>query len=396
MIRFAREALPLEATPVDNLFIIEHMPGAGCNQLRVYLYGLMLCRYPAFGAEGMGDALGLSAAEVLDAFAYWQREGLLRILSADPLEVEYIAPSQRPTEPMLVPGKYQALVQAAQQLFAPRMLRANELRLLYDWVEVFGLSEDAVLELLSYCIHRKGAGVHAKYMDTVASAWAREGVKSAQDARDYIAAYEEKTGGAASVLRRWNKDRRPTQDELDLYEKWTKGWGFTPEAVLAACPEVTKADKPSFGYLDSLLERLYRGGNVTVQGITALIESQEADAALAREVFAKLGMGRGARPLERAELAGYMQAGFEKEALLLAAEYVKDRERPLAGFKALVKELADSANLTAVLAAKYLEGRAQKKPADKKKPSALDYEQKRYSTEDIAHIFVNLDEEGKA
>lgn len=391
--RFAREALPLEATPVDNLFILEYMPAADGNQLRVYLYGLMVCRYPAFDAASIPEALGLTDAEVLDAFAYWQREGLLRILSADPLEVEYAAPSLRPSEPVLVPGKYRALVQAAQQLFAPRTLRASELRLLYDWVEVFGLEEEAVLELISHCLARKGPNVHINYMDSVARAWAGEGVKTAEDARAYAEAYEEKTSGAAMVLKRWNKSRRPTRDELELYEKWTKGWGFTPEAVLAACPEVTKAERPSFKYLDGLLERLYREGRVTAEEVTALLEAEDAGAALSREVFEKMGAGRAARPLERAQIAGFVSGGMEKAALLLAAAHAQNRERPFTHFKALVKELMENGAQTAELAARYLENRAE--TPGKRAKDAADYPQKQYSGGEIAHIFVNLDEEAQ-
>ncbi len=390
--RFAKEALPLEQTPVDNLFLLEYMPAADGTQLRVYLYGLMLCRYPAFSAVPMHEALGLSEQEVLDACAYWQREGLMRILSADPLEVEYTAPSERPREPILVPGKYGELVQAAQQLFAPRTLRAQELRYLYDWVEVYGLTEEAVLELVSHCLSQKGARVHVNYMDTVARAWASEGVRTLEDAKEYAAAYEEKASGAAAILKRWNKSRRPTRDEQELYEKWTKGWGFSPDAVLAACPALTKAERPSFQYLNGVLERLHREGTVTAEAITALFEAEDADAVLAREVFTALGMGRAARPLERAQIATYVLEGAPKDVLLLVADRAQGKERPYAYLRTLLKELQDNGALTMEQAQAYLAAR-EDRPREKRKKDAMDYPQKVYSDEEIAHIFVNLDEE---
>lgn len=390
--RFAKEALPLEQTPVDNLFLLEYMPAADGTQLRVYLYGLMLCRYPAFSAVPMHEALGLSEQEVLDACAYWQREGLMRILSADPLEVEYTAPSERPRDPILVPGKYGELVQAAQQLFAPRTLRAQELRYLYDWVEVYGLTEEAVLELISHCLSQKGARVHVNYMDTVARAWASEGVRTLEDAKEYAAAYEEKAGGAAAILKRWNKSRRPTRDEQELYEKWTKGWGFSAEAVLAACPALTKAERPSFQYLNGVLERLHREGMVTAEAITALFEAEDADAVLAREVFTTLGMGRAARPLERAQIATYVLEGAPKDVLLLVADRAQGKERPYAYLRTLLKELMDNGALTMEQAQAYLAAR-EDRPREKRKKDAMDYPQKVYSDEEIAHIFVNLDEE---
>ncbi len=391
--RFAKEALPLEATPVDNLFLIEYMPAADGTQLRVYLYGLMLCRYPAFAELSLGAALGLSDEEVLAAFAYWQREGLVRILSADPLEVEYAAPSQRAAEPTLVPGKYHQLVQAIQQMFAPRALRAAELRRVYDWVEVFALEETAVLELVSHCLNAKGPRVGMAYMDTVARAWADAGVHTADDAKAQAAAYDEMTGGAAAVLKRWNKSRRPTKDELELYEKWTTGWGFTQEAVLAACPAVTGAERPSFKYLDGVLERLYREGTVSAQEIAQKLDTEDESATLAREMFTRMGMGRMARPLERAQLSSFLDAGLPMDVLLFAAEQSAGKERPLGYAKTLLKEFLESGAHTLAQAQQCVDSHAERPTRGKRAQEALDYPQKRYSEEDLKHIFVNLDGE---
>lgn len=391
--RFAREALPLETTPVDNLFILEYMPAANGPQLSVYLYGLMMCRYPAFSEQPIADALGLTEEEVLQAFAYWQREGLLRILCADPLEVEYVAPSQRAVQPMIVPGKYHQLIQAAQQLFAPRALRATELRRLYDWVEVYSFEESAVLELISHCLNRKGPRVSMTYMDAVARAWADAGVHTAEDAKAQAAAHEEMTGGAAMILKRWNKSRRPTVDELELYEKWTKGWGFTSEAILAACPAVTRAERPSFKYLDGILERLYREGTTESSAVARLLDTEDESADLARKVFSRMGMGRAARPLERAQLSGYLEAGLPMDVLLFAAEQAVGKERAFGYLKTLLKEFLEGGVNTPAAAQTHMEARQAALSGGKRAQSAMDYPQKRYSEEELKHIFVNLDEE---
>ena len=40
------------------------------------------------------------------------------------------------------------------------------------------------------------------------------------DARREIERYDLSKHGAAAILRRWNKRRKPTKDEMALYEKW--------------------------------------------------------------------------------------------------------------------------------------------------------------------------------
>jgi DNA replication protein DnaD len=231
------------------------------------------------------------------------------------------------------------------------------------------------------------------YMDAVARAWADAGVHTAEDAKAQAAAHEEMTGGAAMILKRWNKSRRPTKDELDLYEKWTKGWGFAPDAILAACPAVTRADRPSFKYLDSILERLYREGATEAATVARLLDTEDESADLARNVFSHMGMGRAARPLERAQLSGFLEAGLPMDVLLFAAEQSAGKERPYGYLKSLLKEFLEGGVSTPAAAQAHMEARQANSSASKRAKSAMDYPQKHYSEEDLKHIFVNLDEE---
>ena len=41
------------------------------------------------------------------------------------------------------------------------------------------------------------------------------------------------------VLRRWNKRRPPTVDEMDLYDRWIDALGFDAETILAAAARMT-------------------------------------------------------------------------------------------------------------------------------------------------------------
>ncbi|MDL2234994.1 DnaD domain protein [Christensenellaceae bacterium OttesenSCG-928-L17] len=383
----------MEATPVDNLFLLEYMPRANHTQLRVYLFGLMQCRYPGFAELSIADELACSAQDVVDAFAYWQREGLVRILSVEPLDIEYIAPAQRVAQPVLSPGRHHSLVQAVQALFAPRALKPAELRRIYDWVEVFGLESGAVMELVSYCLNRKGANVSITYLDAVARNWANEGVRTAQDAIDHAAAYEARTGGVSLVLQQMGLTRSPTKNELEIYKKWTDEWRFSREAILAACPALLSADRPNFAYLDGVLNRLHQEGVVEAPKIEERFLAQAHQAKTAQELFLKMGISRAARLNEREELQGYVNAGLTMEILLFAAEQAAERDRPLPYFRKLIKEY-QAQNVQQLAQAKEIaEAYAQKQPPAKKVHDSMNYPQKHYSTEELQHIFITFDNE---
>ena len=185
--RFSSDAARREFTPVDNAFILEYLPSATGLQLQVYLYGLMQCYQP--GMDGaIADALGVSQGAVAEAFCHWQAQGLVRIVSEKPLIVEYL-PLQEAAAGSAAPQKYGGLVARLNTLTAPRQFGMQELRHIYDWIEVYGLEEGAVLELVAYCMEQKGRRVSINYMSAVAQGWAEDNIRTFEAARAAIEAY---------------------------------------------------------------------------------------------------------------------------------------------------------------------------------------------------------------
>ena len=83
---FDHGAVVYGATPVENMFLLEYLPTAPDDCLRVYLYARLLCGHPEMGGSvsDVASALRLSDEAVEDAFRYWEREGLVRRLSDRP------------------------------------------------------------------------------------------------------------------------------------------------------------------------------------------------------------------------------------------------------------------------------------------------------------------------
>ena len=76
-----------DMTPVDNQFIQEYLPSARGDDVRVYLYGLMRCYHPEenLTPARMGQDLNLTEEEIARAYRYWERKGLVRRISDDPV-----------------------------------------------------------------------------------------------------------------------------------------------------------------------------------------------------------------------------------------------------------------------------------------------------------------------
>ena len=82
-----------DVTPVENQFIQEYLPAARGDDVRVYLYGLMRCYHPEkdMSLERMAQELNLSGEEIARAYRYWERRGLVRRISDDPVSYQYVS-----------------------------------------------------------------------------------------------------------------------------------------------------------------------------------------------------------------------------------------------------------------------------------------------------------------
>lgn len=390
IIRFSLETARNNITPVDNRFILDYLPLASELCIRVYLYGLMLC-YAGAGAETtLSDALGLSEQAVTEAYVYWQRQGLVRIRSEKPLIVEYlgIEPSEAGG---VVPGKYQNLVLAINSLTAPRQFDFRELKHVYDWIEVYGLDEEAVLELISHCMDQKGRRVSVSYIDAVARSWSEAGVVTREAARAYIAKYELKKHGASEILRQWNKLRKPTKAETALYEKWVSEWGFSPEAILAALPRLTVSGTPNFVYLDELLDGLRKEGQTSKPKIDLADASTAEEQAFARLVFERAGKLEPATRTQRAQISMYLRDyGMPRELLLFGAEQCRGANEPFGMMKKLWNDWHDAGITTIEAARARMESHAQiRKP----KPQKQQIPQHDLTDEQLEHLLVDLDKD---
>lgn len=390
--RFSDDAARREATPVDNLFIAEYLPHATGLQVQVYLYGLMQCRYPSMGERPLEEALGLSAEAVRDAFCYWQEQGLVRIVSDAPLAVEY-RPIGDPADAGATPAKYADLVRRIGALIAPRQFGMQELKHVYDWIEVYGLEEGAVLELIGHCMERKGRRVSVNYMTSVAQTWAERGVRTFEDAKAAVAAADLRRHGASAVLRAWNKRRRPTEDEMALYDKWTREWGFTDAAILAALPRLTVTGSPNFTYLDELLDAMRRQQLTGEEQIEADDAQAAAERAFARLLFERAGKVEVATRTQRAQIALYLHDfGMPRELLLYAAECSRGANEPFGKMKRLLNDWHE-AGITTVQDAQARMAQAQARPARPANRRAPDYAQRPVDEAALSRLILDLNED---
>ncbi|MBO2516954.1 MAG: hypothetical protein CW338_06735 [Clostridiales bacterium] len=248
--------------PVENAFITDYLPGAKGDFVRVYLYALYHSLYlrTEWDTVLAASNLGMEPGDIEAAMRYWERRGLITKISEEPLRYEIHSANQvkqKGRETMGVDEEYVEFAENVYSLFGTRRkVSASEIALAYEWVADIGLPAETVLMLISHMISTRGVNFKFRLAELVAQNMKNENVLSPEDADLFFRREQEIREGTKAVLRHLGKRREPSEDEMNLYQKWVMEWKFDREAVLNACSETTRAGDPTFAYLDGILSRL--------------------------------------------------------------------------------------------------------------------------------------------
>lgn len=261
----AEGAAMFDATPIENLFLMEYMCEAPGPELKVYLYARMLALHPELGGTlaDMAKKLNMGEDDVYKAFVYWEQLGLVSRLTDQPPTYAFA--------PMRAPAPSAGTVldreiyanrdfnNKLRRLFGDQFIGDHELRKAGDWQSVLHFDQAAIIRMVQYGIEqstRKNPRPPSvfKRVDRLAESWSKKGVHTLEEVERAIAEECGESALAREVLKKLSLYRDPTPPELALVRRWTGEWGYSPEQVLEACDDTVNARNPTMKYLNSILD----------------------------------------------------------------------------------------------------------------------------------------------
>ena len=202
LLQFSYPQYP-SSIPLSLIFIKEYMPKANGTFVKVYLYGLSYCyqKNDDLSLQTIGNTLDILESDVMKAFEYWQKLGLVQIQenTKGKFQIEYkipIAPIPEQskinetlvskTKPISIQSKPQygpkelsiyrktpeidQLFKIAER-YLGRMLTQQDLSTLYSFYDWLRLPIEVIEILLEHCIsngHR-----NMRYIEKVAINWVK-------------------------------------------------------------------------------------------------------------------------------------------------------------------------------------------------------------------------------
>lgn len=325
--KFSSQSIISNKTEVDNIFISEFLPYAPDNAVKVYLYGLFKCSSPSSSdnsLERFSKVLKIDEDEIMEIFEFWQNEGLVQILSDDPVEIRYMPLKNVLTNTKKYNvDKYGNFAQKAQEIIEGRMISPSEFGVYFDTIETFHIEPEALLMIMKYCVNTKGENVGYPYIITVAKNWAYDGINTVAEVENRLISYQNISEDLKQVMKDIGTRKIPTIEEKELFLKWTEELGFELGSIRQAIKLNKKPTvKFSFVKLDEILMSYYEMKIFSIPEIEEYEKNKTLMFALAKKVAKELGLYyENYDKIVETYISKWVQMGFDESAVLKIASY---------------------------------------------------------------------------
>ncbi len=306
-------------TCISNTFIDDYMKDANGEYVKIYLY-LLRCLNREdyeFSISQLADCLDHTEKDIMRAFTYWEKVGLLNLEYSEANElsgiclkdvngnssitsVSYVAepvvatnsgaPATSNTsvlkKPSYSPDQLDAFCEVdavsdllfATETYLGKPLSTSDTNTLLFWYDGLHMTVDLIQYLIETCIDKGHSSFH--YMDTVARNWAEDGITTVEDARKSSSTHTNTVYSIKKALGIGNREL--VESELNYIDKWVNTFGFTVDIISEACERtITATNKPSFKYADSILSNWHKSSVRTLEDV-ARLDQEFTKASLAK------------------------------------------------------------------------------------------------------------------
>lgn len=338
MFGFDSKYAMFDITPVENQFILEYLPAAKGDYVKVYLYGLMRCYHPEedMNLDRMSHELNMTEDDVRAAFGYWERRRLVRRISDNPPKWQYVNIKQlNVTEEPDPEPEYTEFSNALYQAFDKvRRLHGSELNTCFEWREELKLPTEVIIMLLNHMVSVKGKNFRISDADKIAAQMASEEVRTVEAAEDFFSRDEQAVAGLKKILKKMGKRYLPSEAQISMYRKWITEWGFSQEAIEAALELTAKGD-PSMGYLDGILNSLRQEDAMTPDRIRRSSRKAEGFREILRE------LGKGDVSTRNLQMYDHMLDLYPQGVILIAARECGQSRKDISDIQKLLQAWKD-------------------------------------------------------
>ena len=297
-------------TRLENIFIHEFMASAPDGYLKVYLLALMHADLGLeITREGIARHLNMEEEDVLKAWNYWEKMGVVRKHRRDTddqfdYDVEFITLRQQmygSGEAGASDGGYQigdrmsdpqiqGMISEIEQITG-RVFNSTEMRDVLSWIEDYQMPPDTIAFAFAYSKkHRRKTDI--RYVGGILRQWSSDGLKDIESIEEHLGKIDRQNTMHRRVFQALGFTRNATEEEKRIMDVWFDEMDLPLETVLDACKKTSGINNPNINYVNKILtswkkdNRMRTGGNgeaLSLQQINSYYEALREKAALDAE-----------------------------------------------------------------------------------------------------------------
>jgi DnaD/phage-associated family protein len=288
---FQEMQIDLGDTPIENIFINDYMPQADGTYVKVYLMGYKYAKDRLdFNNETLSKNLNLPLSDVLNAWNYWENEGIIIKHETDD-EYNYIVEFVN-LKQFYVDNVYKhirnvndknsyvdndKLISAARnpeiktmmeeiEDMLGRPLKVSEKQKIITWLNKYKTKPNMMIQAFSYSVNNKKIK-RFNYIESVVSAWYDAGVVDLDTMVEYLEKRNDRFSAYSRISKALGFNRTLTEAEMRTIDRWIDEWDFSMEMILKCLDNSTKINNPNLNYFDKILSDWYKNGFKTIEDL---------------------------------------------------------------------------------------------------------------------------------
>lgn len=346
--KFSSSYIIEDKTVIDNVFINDHLPYAPDLCVKVYLMGLSKCSNSLAAdnnIENFAKVLNVEVEEIEQAFKYWQEEGLVQILSTNPIEVVYLP--VKLNAKLLKKfnlDKYADFNHQIQEILSGRMINPTEYNVYYSFIEENHIEPEALIMIVKFCVQYKGnnaRNVHYPYIMAIARDWVADGVRTTTDVEEKIKSLGVMNDKVSLLLSALNTKRKMQLEDVQMLNHWTNELDFEFNVIIYVAKQLSLKKKADVLLLNSCLEKYYEMKLFSINEIDQYEENKQELYNVAKAVVKNLGLYyEDLSKVIETYVLKWQQMGYNQPVLTLVSDYCfKNSIRTLEGLDGIVCKL---------------------------------------------------------
>lgn len=330
-------------TTVENKFITKYLPQADGDAVRAYLYGLYLCGVKDdFDAHAMAKLLKIDYPRLQEIFGFWEECDLVRVLSKDPLFVEYLPVSSSVGRPKpLKAEKYSEFNRELLKQLSKvgKDFKPYEHQRILEFLENYPMEQQAFLLISEYCAKKDGEKLSSQHILNKAKKLCDEHKYTFEQVERELADFNENERELSRIYSILGIYRKPQESDYVYLDRWREA-GMSEKAVYAAASALGKGTVKT---LDALITELIEKGALSEKDAKEYLARRAMTAELVFGVARKLGVKvQNPRAYIEEYAEKWLERGYEPESLVKLAGFCFKLGYDFQGMDGVVKSLYEA------------------------------------------------------